>query len=418
MTTGTRSLARLALGISVALDGSPLLAQSPPDTRPKVRAITAFVRVEAERATAQLEQAVAMLRAARTSFQRDGWEVQTLRVTTQPFPDYVSGLSRERALELLLGLDELARSEDFLLAIGPAMSGDDDDPAMMELLADLLSRSRIVNATALVAGDDGIHWKVVRAAAQLVKRVSERSRDGLGNFDFTAAAMMPEYAPFYPASYHRGPGRRFAVGLEAANVVDHALAAAAGDPAAASRHLKAELAGYASLAERSALSVAKQSGFEYVGLDPTPAPGMDVSIAAAIERFTGRRFGSSGTLTAARLITEAVQSVPVRQVGYSGLMLPVLEERRLAQRWSEGAVSIDGLLAYSAVCATGLDTVPLPGDVSQEQLERILGDVASLAFKWRKPLTARLLPVKGAGPGERTRFDDPALASAVLQPLP
>ena len=90
--------------------------------------------------------------------------------------------------------------------------------------------------------------------------------------------------------------------------------------------------------------------------------------------------------------------MPVKRVGYSGLMLPVLEDPRIAQRWSEGALSIDALLAYSSVCATGLDTVPLPGDVSEEQLARILGDVASLAYTWKKPLTARLLPVKGKGP--------------------
>jgi uncharacterized protein (UPF0210 family) len=99
-------------------------------------------------------------------------------------------------------------------------------------------------------------------------------------------------------------------------------------------------------------------------------------------------------------------------------MVPVLEDRRLAQRWSEGAIGIDSLLAYSAVCATGLDTVPLPGDVGEEQLARMLGDVAALAYKWSKPLTARLLPVTGKGPGQRSEFDDPSLENAVLQPLP
>ena len=76
------------------------------------------------------------------------------------------------------------------------------------------------------------------------------------------------------------------------------------------------------------------------------------------------------------------------------------------------------LLSYSAVCATGLDTVPLPGDVSEEQLARILSGVATMAREWRKPLTARLLPVKGKAPGQRTEFDDPSLENTVPQPLP
>ena len=83
------------------------------------------------------------------------------------------------------------------------------------------------------------------------------------------------------------------------------------------------------MAESSAQSAARETGWEYLGLDPTPAPALDVSIGAAIERFTGHRLGSSGTLAAARLITAAVRSVPVKRVGYAGLMLPVLEDLRI-----------------------------------------------------------------------------------------
>ena len=79
---------------------------------------------------------------------------------------------------------------------------------------------------------------------------------------------------------------------------------------------------------------------------------------------------------------------------------------------------MDALLSYSAVCGTGLDTIPLPGDVSTEQIARILGDVASLAFKWHKPLSARLLPAPGRKAGEMTELDDPFLVNAKIQPLP
>jgi uncharacterized protein (UPF0210 family) len=76
------------------------------------------------------------------------------------------------------------------------------------------------------------------------------------------------------------------------------------------------------------------------------------------------------------------------------------------------------LLAYSAVCGTGLDTVPLPGDTSQAQLERIIGDVASLAVKWHKPLTARLILAPGKKAGERTEFASSHLTNTILKPLP
>jgi uncharacterized protein len=113
-----------------------------------------------------------------------------------------------------------------------------------------------------------------------------------------------------------------------------------------------------------------------------------------------------------------LKAIPVKQAGYSGLMLPVLEDAVIARRWSEGRLSIAALLSYSAVCGTGLDTIPLPGEVTQEQLVRILGDVASLSVKWHKPLAARLQPVSGKKPGEMTQFDNPFLVDAKIQALP
>jgi uncharacterized protein (UPF0210 family) len=154
-----------------------------------------------------------------------------------------------------------------------------------------------------------------------------------------------------------------------------------------------------------------------MGIDLSPAPLKEISIGAAIENLTTQPMGSSGTLTAAATITSAIREIQVKQTGYSGLMLPILEDTRLAQRWSEGRLSIDALLSYSAVCGTGLDTVPLPGDISAEQLSLIIGDMASLAVKWHKPLSARLFPVQGKGPGEMTELDSQFLVNATIQPI-
>ena len=69
------------------------------------------------------------------------------------------------------------------------------------------------------------------------------------------------------------------------------------------------------------------------------------------------------------------------------------------------------------MCGTGLDTVPLPGDTSVEEIARIVGDVATLAAKWNKPLSARLLVIAGKHAGERTEFQNPNLIDVVLQPV-
>ncbi|MGH9592471.1 MAG: DUF711 family protein, partial [Bryobacteraceae bacterium] len=238
----------------------------------------------------------------------------------------------------------------------------------------------------------------------------------IGNFYFAAIANVPAYTPFYPGSYHQGQGRQFAIALEGANVVA-AVMATPRDAETTRQALISALGMHAERIQDVASKIDQDTGWNYMGMDLSPAPMKYSSIASALAGFTGGQFGSSGTLTAAATVTSALRDIMVRKVGYSGLMMPVLEDTRLAQLWGEGALSMDQLLAYSAVCGTGLDTIPLPGDISEQQLARIIGDVASLSAKWSKPLTARLLPVAGAKPGDRTAFEDPNLVNTILQPL-
>jgi hypothetical protein len=63
------------------------------------------------------------------------------------------------------------------------------------------------------------------------------------------------------------------------------------------------------------------------------------------------------------------------------------------------------LLQWSALCGTGLDTVPLPGDVGQNTLAALLFDVAALALRLNKPLSARLMPISGKAAGDLVHFD-------------
>ena len=79
-----------------------------------------------------------------------------------------------------------------------------------------------------------------------------------------------------------------------------------------------------------------------------------------LEDFGVGELGASGTLAAAALDADA-ETAPAGAGRVLGLMLPVLEDSILAARTSAGLASVSELLLYSAVCGTGLDTVPLPG---------------------------------------------------------
>jgi uncharacterized protein (UPF0210 family) len=386
------------------------------DSRPKVRAITAFIKIDAAHMEAQVGDTVKFLNWAREEYKSAGFEVETIRVVPQPLADYTRGMKHADALALLRKYGELAAKLGFTPNMGAIMVNGDEDHTVVDLAIDALASMRI-NGSLVVAAENGIHWRAIRESARLVKAVAAKSPNGEGNLNFATSAMVKPFTPFYPAAWHKSDGKTFAVGLESANVVTDVFATVH-EAGPAEDKLAQALTKWLLQAEAVAVHVAAKSGWTYAGIDPTPAPLGDVSIARAIENFTGAPFGAGGTMTAAGVITRAVQSTPVKQVGYSGLMVPVLEDNLLARRWEEGTYNIDSLLAYSAVCAGGLDTVPLPGDITEEQVARILGDVASLAYKWRKPLAARLLPAPGKKAGDRTAFSDSRMANTTVPKLP
>jgi len=410
---------RIAVAVILSLSFQ-MAAQSASSvsSNPKVRAITGFVRLDRATSEKQIAEALVVLRKTKSAFEAAGYQVQTLRLTTQPLAELVSGLPEDQALAFLTRLDQLSVKEDFIPNVGVAMMHDSDDPSAMHLLERALSTLPNIEGNTIIADSAGIHWKTIHRTSELVKYVSEHSPRSQGTFNFTATAMLKPLAPFFPGSYHTGAGKQFSIGFEGANVVAEIFARDKGNAESATADLTAALTKHALVADKLGNKVAAETGWAYAGVDPTPAPLGDVSIGVAIENFTGARFGSSGTLTAARIITAAVKAVPVKQIGYSGLMVPVMEDRLLAQRWAESTYNIDSLLAYSAVCGTGLDTVPLPGDVSLEQMDRIFADVASLATKWNKPLSARLQPIPNKKPGDLTDFQDPYLFNTMLHSLP
>ena len=100
-------------------------------------------------------------------------------------------------------------------------------------------------------------------------------------------------------------------------------------------------------------------------------------------------------------------------------MLPVCEDARLAEltESSSHPLRLADLLSISSVCGVGIDTVPLPGDVKEEDLAALMLDVAGLADRWQKPLSCRVFPLPGKKFGEKTTFDFPHMINAALLPI-
>jgi hypothetical protein len=118
----------LIMSVQLAAQTSSIATSS---SNPKVRAITAFVRLDREKYQQQIAEGLVVLRKAKADFESAGYEVETIRVTTQPLAELVADIPEDQALAFLTQLDQLSARENFIPNVGPGMMHDNDDPAMM-----------------------------------------------------------------------------------------------------------------------------------------------------------------------------------------------------------------------------------------------------------------------------------------------
>jgi hypothetical protein len=271
----------LSLPFSVSAQISAQTEQPP--VKAPIRAITAFVNLDRSRYQIQIAETVEFLKFARTKFESRGYTVQTLRMATQPFPEYTQGMSHDETIRFFKSLDAAAEQEKILISIGPAYLAAGDGDAQAQLLADILKNTKSLFGSVMVTDAHKVNLVAVRAAARVIKSL-EDTEHSEGNFRFAALASVPPYSPFFPAAYHTGNGRQFTIGLQSAGTVKAAFESAP-DTATARRRL-IDLRG-------------GKCGVEY-----RPGAGVDLfgagSFAGAIEGRVDRRSHRNAFETAVR----------------------------------------------------------------------------------------------------------------------
>jgi hypothetical protein len=384
-----------------------------------IRTITAGAR------EADVERVARAAQRARTRLEEAGYTVQTLRLAlassgSNTCADFTTVAQGAERLALDAGFD--------YVSIGQV------EADRLPHLAEALAATETVFASANIAGPDGaLRYESIRRAAETIVKLGATTPQGFGNLRFAASACVAPGSPFFPAAYHDGGEPWIAVGPEAASLANQVIgdwrleiAEQSTTESPVSNLQSPILERVTKLIEthdqridQAVLDVAVEAGVRFTGCDWSFAPHPDParSIGAAIEALSGVPFGAWGTLAAIRGLTSAVRAARARQLGFSGVMLPVLEDATLAQRNSEGRYTLRDLLAFSAVCGTGLDTIPLPGNTTPEQIANVLLEVAALAATLRKPLTARLMPIPGLSAGEMTTFDFPYFVNTRVMTL-
>ncbi|UOP01754.1 DUF711 family protein [Kingella potus] len=375
----------------------------------RVRTVTAFTTLppdstQWENVLADAEQQCRSLAAV---FQTAGYTVQTLRIVSNPFGEYLdtgspaaarSGFAAIRAI-----LQRLNRSGlRIRFAAGEARTAAETAllPALIREYGDLCNAC--VN---IEADENGLpdNETILRCAA-VINDIARTTPRGEGNFNFTVNFNCPPLIPYFPAGYHRSAnGNCLVVGLETPALLAAALRNIANPQQehtayfqTACHAMRAALQYHTSrihnLAEEHSAAV---KNWTYAGIDTSAAPSKNCTSIVEIYRLLRvPYFGAAGTVEASALLTRVFKSQQnIRMQGFCGLMLAPAEDEGLAAAARAGSFDIRALLTYSSVCGIGLDTVPIPGDTPPEKTAAIMRDTAVMAYRLNKPLTVRLFPI-------------------------
>ncbi len=383
----------------------------------KIRSITYFMNVgwpinEAKIATAEL-----FLKQARAIFEEAGYEVQSTRLASSSFattlgPDAISLIPR---MAQKLSATIQAHGIDYA-ALGPAVR---EIPESYEMIPDALAASKnIFFCGEMASAEKGISLPAIRSCAEVMVRNATVMPDGFANLRFAAIANVPPGGPFFPSAYHDSEQPTFALAMECADLAVEAFENAASIEEGRNA-LIAELENHGRKLAAAAEPLKYQFSIKFGGIDFSlaPFPKESQSLGAAMERIGVPKVGLHSSLTAAAILTESIDRADFPRAGFCGFMAPVLEDATFSKRAAEGALSVKDLLMYSAVCGTGLDTIPLPGDVTADQIAALLLDISTLALRLSKPLTARLMPIPGKKAGDATDFNFDYFANSKVMAL-
>lgn len=379
----------------------------------KIRSITVFCQPGFPVNRLLLQQVGIFANHALKLFQDKRYEVQSLRLATPPFEQFIAPVDLAMAAQSY-AIEAHADGFEYI-SLGPVSASS----KAWEVIPQALAQSdRIFLSGSLTTSEGALSLHAARACAETIVRLSTLEQNGFANLRFCALANVPANTPFFPAAYAQ-PGRpSFALALEAADLALQAFTLARTFQEA-SINLVTEIEKRAQQLEEIGNRLSQMYNYEFRGLDFTLAPFPEdaISIGRALESLGLQAFGKPGSLLASAFLTSTLDQAQFKRTGFNGLMLPVLEDSGLANSATDGNLSLRDLLLFSSVCGAGLDVIPLPGETTAEELTPILLDLAALSLRLNKALTARLMPIPGKKPGEMTAFDFAFFANSRIFPV-
>ena len=289
----------------------------------KIRTITTGVTFKSPEDFDKIRPLAEFNQKAKTFFEESGYEVQTTRIATNSWQEYLHAETGAGLPGKIRKVEEICLDRQVsFFNIGYAST-----PKTVEILPEIIRNTSVISCSGKilrVALPQFLNF--LRASARAIRKISEETENGGGNFRFCAWCNCKPGIPFFPAAYHDGE-TSFSIGLECSDLAMRAFSNA--------KNLLEAEQNFRSIVEEElrkvqdmAQEVSVELNIRFRGIDASLAPSLDKdeSLAFAYEKLDIGKFGQPGTLAISAMITGVLKSLSLKTCGYSGLMLPVCED--------------------------------------------------------------------------------------------
>jgi len=353
-------------------------------------------------------------------------EVQTKRFCSQPIFSYEHQSFEQNLNQALLTLHDQFSLIEYLIsnfgfdyfACSTVLAADENieryglyEKLLLDEVPSFIKRKeKFFTSLPAASSKNGINLSALRSGAKIIKKLS--NPDPFDNLKFCISSNVKEDTPFFPAAYHVSETPSFSLALEMADEVVKVFEQAK-NVTEAQIKLRERFNEIYDMLIKVTENIGSKYGIDFYGMDfsPAPYPTIPQSIGTAFEKLNYEYFGAPGSLLGVALIKNAIPKKE-KVIGFSGFMPSVLEDYTISKSLSENKFNLDTLLLYSTMCGTGLDCIPLPGDITEQELFYILLDMCTISLRLNKPLTARLMPIPGKNAGDDVKFDFEYFASS------
>jgi len=376
-----------------------------------IRSITLGINWEDQSKQGLVEDIDQFMKVSREAFSEHGFDIRTCRLSMSPINDY-SQFSNASARSVVSWVSDLCEKVGVRWFCVPFSLVNSENPSeLARIAAEIINRHSNVFVNMIAARNGVVDMEGVEQASKLIRSVSKLSNNGFDNFRVGVSCNCEPHTPYFPFAYHEGDDG-FSLALEIVDeFIEFAQKHTKDGLVAVRENVLEYLTKKLTEVDSIGVNLEAEAGVRYLGVDASlaPFPNGDTSVSRLVEILGVEDFGSNGSLFITSYLTDIIKTAlarsGARHVGFNGVMYSLLEDDCLALRNRQKNFTLDSLILYSAVCGCGIDMVPVPGDVLNEEISSMILDVAGLSATLKKPLGVRVLPIVGKSVNELTDFN-------------